>query len=132
MSFLTSQWSLEASAGGSLRDRARDRRPAPWWSTEKVWRALVVGVTPERAPILGRALTKAERRRLDLQAARLDAALAPWQRERGRIAALLTAPVAGQRFLLPSGVSAAAAFGPKPGSAACPAEAVPLAPETEV
>jgi hypothetical protein len=111
----TSQWSLEARAGAVLRRRQRypNAPRARWWSTEQVWRALVVAVTPEHEPILGRPLSHAERRRLVAQAARFDVALAPWRRERDRIAALLVAPVAGERWARPAGAAASAVFGPK-------------------
>jgi hypothetical protein len=117
----TSQWSLEASSGVAKRRREQgpnphSHKPARWWSPEQVWRTLVVAVTPEREPILGRPLSHAERRRLVAQAARLDAALAPWRRERSRIAALLVAPVAGERWAQRTGAVTAAVFGPKLGA----------------
>jgi hypothetical protein len=94
----TSQWSLKACQGAegsprksgpgdTPRSRSRD--------AERICRALVAFTTPDGAPVLRRALSPPERKRLSARAADLEAALAPARRALAQISAVLKAPISG-------------------------------------
>jgi hypothetical protein len=94
----TSQWSLRASQGaeGSPRNSGPNDTPrARSRDAERICRALVAFTTPDGAPVLRRALSPPERKRLSARAADLEAALAPAHRALAQISAVLQAPVCG-------------------------------------